>query len=505
MSLTPQVSRETSEEAVINHHHMSALGSSTPPITRGTSEEAVVAHHHLSVSRSLTPRVSRTVSEEAVLAYHHMSTSTSSSGFQVDQDVISDQSVFSHYQLFPSLPSPPTTPPSTISLDSKTRTLGSTVSKATSLLHAFAYPSSNPLGTGVTLSDSFTPLTTPVTVPAIRHVTQDGPMTNILPAHQEETVNEPTTPPSVAHALLPAVQPVSPPTPSRLGPTWKTETAPASVADETEIDELESELDSDEDEDDTPSPSPIPPRHVLRPSPQQPDLNNLSLELQSSEPETMEIELDLNGWAFERGIDPKQWDNILARSPTQSQEDPDTFDEQYENADESDEDEKSEEDEVEGECGYRVFAGWSNLDSLNRAQLDYRDIASSQMSTSSFGSLTPKRPTALEATIGDAAERIWSKNTSLRSSAGRVSAEIESPLPITPVAKGRLSSSGHLSSPSYLVNHKHHNQDLGTYQTPSTNSGLRKRDQVILALLQAGHVALAEDVLRGDNLIADTH
>jgi hypothetical protein len=161
---------------------------------------------------------------------------------------------------------------------------------------------------------------------------------------------------------------------------------------------------------------------------------------------------------------------------------------------------------VEGECGYRVFAGYSDLDFIEADQRDDRhDITSTQVRDLTFGLLSPKRPTALEATLGcesqgsPSNEKLGSESP--RSSRGRVSAKLDSPSPTTPRAPYKHARSG-LASP-YAFQFKYLDQTVG-HATPMTPRGpivglsVLKRDQVLLALLQSGHVGLAEDLLRGE-------
>jgi hypothetical protein len=329
-----------------------------------------------------------------------------------------------------------------------------------------------------------------------------------------------STPPRHVSTSLQAFN--EPITPSRLGPSWKTETAPQSVIDEEEIDELESESDDDEDELDTPILSRIPldPQHSFGRS-----LSQEKIETEQKQDVDMENPYS-NAWALEYGIDPKQWDETLTKCPTQITQDQMDMDAQSESdagfdnpgegssGEEDDGDDTAEEDEeeaVEGECGYRVFAGWAGIDSITSAQWDDRSqIATSPRSSiKSSGSLTPRRPTAFEATTGGRYERYLPSHrpnsASPGSSTGRVSAELDSPISPQSQAGGGIVTAG--LSPSHLFDSKFHYGSINS--TPDRQRGsaagenMPKRDQVILALLQAGHVTLAEDVLRG--YTADTH
>jgi hypothetical protein len=74
---------------------------------------------------------------------------------------------------------------------------------------------------------------------------------------------------------------------------------------------------------------------------------------------------------------------------------------------------------------------------------------------------------------------------------------------MTPLSQagGRSVTAG--LSPSYLFDSRFHHQSMNASMTDpqagsATGGNMPKRDQVILALLQAGHVTLAEDVLRGE-------
>jgi hypothetical protein len=301
-------------------------------------------------------------------------------------------------------------------------------------------------------------------------------------------------------------------TPSRLGPSWKTETAPQSVIDEDEIDELESESEEDQREIETSRLSQLRLDSSLSFGP---SLSQKSVKTDQGQDIDMD---DPKAWAFEHGIDPNQWDDVLAKSPTQINQD--SLDHQIEfhegsesaeegSSGEEDDDgteEEDVEDVVEGECGYRVFAGWADIESMNSPQKEEQHQATTPGSSiKSFGSLTPRRPTAFEATTGGRYERYLPshrpKSASPGSSTGRVSAELGSPMTPLSQAGGRSVTAG--LSPSYLFDSRFHHQSMNASMTDpqagsATGGNMPKRDQVILALLQAGHVTLAEDVLRGE-------
>jgi hypothetical protein len=287
------------------------------------------------------------------------------------------------------------------------------------------------------------------------------------------------------------------------------------VIDEEEIDELESESDDDEDELDTPILSRIPldPQHSFGRS-----LSQEKIETEQKQDVDMENPYS-HAWALEYGIDPKQWDETLTKCPTQITQDQMDMDAQSESdagfdnpgegssGEEDDGDDTAEEDEeeaVEGECGYRVFAGWAGIDSITSAQWDDQYQATTPgSSTKLFGSLTPRRPTAFEATTGGRYEQYLPSHrpnsASPGSSTGRVSAQLRSPL--APLSRDRGRSVTAELSPSHLFDSKFHYESINS--TPDRQRGsvaggnMPKRDQVILALLQVGHVTLAEDVLRG--------
>jgi hypothetical protein len=582
---TPHASRETSEEAIVIHHHDSVSSSVTthvargvsekaiikhhnnPPIsraTRGTSEEAVIIHHHISpssqttrqaseetvtayhhisVSMSPTPSVSRDTSEEAIIAHHHSSPTPSRSQIiqnTPDASPISDGAITEYHHHASASVSP-----SSLTSRSNTRQLNTTeltdpvksskieTDKAksfksdslsdrngtNSLLRPFAYPVS-------------TPLPSPPLTPTVKQSIIVDPFFQVLTQDEKDvsmnadveskdeylSLQEPfvlSTPPrSVSISVQAFNEPI---TPSRLGPSWKTETAPQSVIDEEEeeVDELESDSEEDQREIETLRLSQL---RLDSPLSFGPSLSQEKVKFDHGQDIDMD---DSNTWAFEHGIDPRQWDETLTKSPTQIIQDGADIDhrseadEGYGNVEEGsssednhDEDTEEEDDEdvVEGECGYRVFAGFTDLQSIKSAQCDNRNQTTTSPGSSikSFGSLTPRRPTALEATTGGRYGRHFSgestNSASPGSSTGRVSAELGSPS--TPLSQARDRSLTSELSPSYLFDSKFRYESINS--TPDRQRGsvaggnMPKRDQVILALLQAGHVTLAEDILRGD-------
>jgi uncharacterized low-complexity protein len=392
-----------------------------------------------------------------------------------------------------------------------------------SLLQPFAYP-------------AITPVPSPPLSPTTKRSTLSDPFHSVAPqgdslymdaaveyTAQDHMVDElcaPLTPPQRLSASAQAFDEVI--TPSRLGPSWKVETAPQSVIDEEEIDELESESGEDGDDLEIPRLSQL---RLDSPLSFLPSLFQETTGTQQEQDIEMEGSSDSNAWALEYGIDPKQWDVILTESPNLiNQGDLDTDDPSESHAgsdnagegssgEEDDGDDTAEEDEeeaVEGECGYRVFAGWADIESMNSAQKEEQHQATTPGSSiKSFGSLTPRRPTAFEATTGGRYEQYLPSHrpnsASPGSSTGQVSAELDSPISPPSQAGGVSVTSG--SSPSYLFDPRFHYESINS--TPDRQRGsaagenMPKRDQVILALLQAGHVTLAEDVLRG--YTADTH
>ena len=544
-SPTRQATRGISEEAVIVHHH----NSPSPQRTRHPSEAAVTAYHHMSVSMSPIPPVSREMSEEAVIAHHHSSPPPARSQIvpnTPDASPISDRAVTEyHHHASTSasplsltskpnntqcIPAELTSPgePSKIGPD-KGKSFKSDLSiikERNSLLRPFAYPVSTPLP-----SPPLTPIVKRSLIgdPFIERPTageedvfMDADVENKagFPSSDKELIL--STPPRNASAKVQALH--EPITPSRLGPSWKTETAPQSVIDaEEEFDELESESGDDTDEHETPRLSQLrlDPPLLFRPA-----------LFQGQVATDQDHDVDMgnpysNAWALEYGIDPRQWDDTLIKASTQITHDEMDMDDHPESdagndnagggfsgEEDSDDDTEEEDDEdiVEGECGYRVFAGWADLTATGLAQGDNRHqiVSSPGSSIKSFRALTPRRPTALEATTGSRYRRHCSDNprysASPRSSSVRVSAELNSPITPPSQAGGGSVTAG--LSPSYLFDSRFHYENINA-STPDTQResaagrNMPKRDQVILALLQAGHTSLAEDVLRG--YTADTH
>jgi len=554
-SLTPHVARGVSEEAIINHHHTSLAPQSTrgtsegaviihhhsslsAHTTRNTLEKAVTAYHHMSVSLSPTPQVSRDTSEEAIIAHHHSSPIPARSHFiqnTPDASPISDRAMLEYHHLASALVSPSsfTSEPYSTQLNSpelakpvkfskiepgkaksyKSDSL-SDINGGSSLLRPFAYPASTPLP-----SPPLTPIVIIIGDPFSENPTQDeedvSMDADVGNKGEYLSIQEPfvlSTPPRNVSTSVQAFD--EPITPSRLGPSWKTETAPQSVIDDDEIDELESESEDDEDDFETQILSQC---RLDSPLSLQPSLSQEHLKTDQGQDIDMD---DPNAWALEYGINPKQWDETLTKSPAQIKQDGSDIDYRSESddgcgstgeslsvEDDHNEDTEEEKDEVvvEGECGYRVFAGWADLDAVKSAQWDSQQPATSPgSSTKSFGSLTPRRPTAYEATTGGRSGRYFSggsrTSASPGSSAGRVSAEFDSPFTALSQAEGRSVTSQ--LSPSYLFDSKFHYESMDSdpdrQRGSAAGGNMPKRDQVILALLQAGHVTLAEDVLRGD-------
>jgi hypothetical protein len=539
----PQASRGTSEEVVIIHHH----NSPSPEATRHGSGEAGTAYHHMSVSMSPVSPVSREMSEEAVIAHHHSSPTPARSQIvqnTPDASPISDRAIMEYHHASASAsPSSLTSRPNTRQLNTteltdpvKSSKIESDKAKCfksdslsdrngtNSLLRPFAYPVSTPLP-----SPPLTPTVKQSIIvdPFFQVPTQDekdvSMNADVESKDEYLSLQEPfvlSTPPrSVSISVQAFNEPI---TPSRLGPSWKTETAPQSVIDEEEeeVDELESDSEEDQREIETPRLSQL---RLDSPLSFGPSLSQEKVKFDHGQDIDMD---DSNTWAFEHGIDPRQWDETLTKSPTQIIQDGSDIDhrsesdEVYGSAEEGsssednrDEDTEEEDDEdvVEGECGYRVFAGFTDLQSIQSAQCDNRNQTTTSPGSSikSFGSLTPRRPTALEATTGGRYGRHFSGESTISgspgSSTGRASAVLGSPL--TPLSRDRGRSVTAGSSPSYLFDSKFHYGSINS--TPDRQRGsasggdMPKRDQVILALLQAGHTSLAEDVLLG--YTADIH
>jgi hypothetical protein len=560
-SPTSHIARGISEEAVINHHHNSPTsqdtrGSSeeaiimhhhTSPLPQGTStmsEQAVVAYHHRSVSISPNPPISRETSEEAVIAHHHSSPPPARSQVihdNPDGTPVRDRSISEHHhasatrsshnskpegkEKSPVEHSEPVKPTTTEINEVKTFKSDSLsmLKSESSLLQPFAYPASTPLP-----SPPLTPMVkrASITGSFFKNWTQDEEDASMDPDTEYTTEgltrHEPFTPPrdllmgiSAHHVPF---TPTTPITPSRLGPSWKTETAPQSVIDDEEVDELESESGDDADEIETPRllqyrlDTPLSFRHSLSPQ-----------KIEDRHEQDIDMENPYsNAWAFEYGIDPRQWDDIPFNSPTQVNHDGLHMDDHSESDEgcgsakagssgEDGEDDGTDEDEdvVEGECGYRVFAGWADVVSTMSPEWDYRHQTAKSPGSSlkSFGSLTPRRPTAFEATTGGRYERHSTSHrpneASPGSSTGRVSAELGPPLR-TPLQAGDRSVTPGISPPylfetGFHYNHGSMNASMpDTHQGPAAGGYMPKRDQIILVLLQAGHITLAEDVLRGE-------
>jgi hypothetical protein len=484
--------------------------SPTPSVSRDTSEEAIIAHHHLSPTPTRSQNIQNTpdaspISDRAITEYHHHGSAS-----------VLPSSITSRPNTRQLNTTELTDPvkPSEIDTEKATSFKSDSLSDingGSSLLRPFAYPVSTLLP-----SPPLTPLVKRSIIggPFLKHTTQSE--VDVESEAEKLVLQEPfvlSTPPRNVSTSVQAFN--EPITPSRLGPSWKTETAPQSVIDEEEIDELESESDDDEDELDTPILSRIPldPQHSFGRS-----LSQEKIETEQEQDVDMENPYS-NAWALEYGIDPKQWDETLTKSPTQITQNQIDMDAQsesdagFDNAgegfsgEEDDDDDMAEEDEedaVEGECGYRVFAGWADIESMNSAQRDDQYQATTPGSSiKSFGSLTPRRPTAFEATTGGRYEQYLSSHrpnsASPGSSTGRVSAQLRSPL--APLSRDRGRSVTAELSPSHLFDSKFHYESINS--TPDRQRGsvaggnMPKRDQVILALLQVGHVTLAEDVLRG--------
>jgi len=542
-SPTPQATRVTSEEAVIIHHHDSPLPHASPQ----PSEEAVTAFHHMSVSLSPIPPISREMSEEAVIAHHHSSPTLARSqvvsgdpyGSSVSDIAITETNDHASASTSPSSLTSIKNGRQTISSEladsvtpsemeiAKTKTFVPTglsmLNRVNSLLRPFAYPATTPLP-----SPPFTPKETRSVPcePFYENPAQDEEDV-FMEASVENTAQQwilqasytLSTPPRNVSTRVQGLD--EPLTPSRLGPTWKTETAPQSVIGDEEVDELESDSESGEDEDEVETPRleqfRLVPKHWYGRS------------LFQKEPESQkEHDVDMdnsdsNAWAMEYGIDPGQWDDSPAKIPMQVEQadlgiqNSSEFDEGYGTAGEgsSGEDDygdtegEDDENDVDGDCGYRVFAGWADLEPTNSAQGNNRhqSTTSPGFSIKSIGSLTPRRPTAFEATTGCRYEQPFSGDRPISaspgSSTGRVSAELESPLTALSHTEGRSVTSG--SSPSYLFDSRFHYENINgpptdTHRESESDPGgnMPKRDQVILALLRAGHVTLAEDVLRGE-------
>ena len=512
--------RQTSEEAIVAHHHMSASMSPTPQAARTVSDATIAAHHHKSVGRMRKAQIAHGLSEEAIIKHHHSSALPSHSPHATgdfDGDSFnSEQSMLGYHHLSAErTPSPTaaqtsksthdtghdqhqpsatssTTSDMAVSSGSSTKNRG-----ISSLLWRFTLPSSNsspilPVTqvTNARVFESHSPRSMPC-----QSTQGDKLYENDDTIAAQVDLSSPRTPLQVTDNTTQKSE--SPLTPSRLGPTWKTETAPTSEADDNEIDELESDFDDDEG---PPSPSPFQrlshQLDVQAITP--PDPETQVSQAGSSQPDSLEHELDPNAWAFEYGIDPKQWDDLLIQNPTQPvMEDLDNDDNEDDVEDEeSGIDTSSEEGddiEVEAECGYRVFAGYSDADVQSAPWEDRYDKCTSQTScTTSLGSLSPRRPTAMEATKGDG----WSSRDGGQTTAspvlsrGRESAELKSPMHITP---------------RYTLSAADLGDSIKPWNTPLPNCGaspvsngsnLPKRDQVILALLQSGEVSLAEHVLR---------
>jgi hypothetical protein len=491
-----------------------------PPVSREMSEEAVIAHHHSSPTPARSHIIQNTpdaspISDRAITEYHHHASAS-----------VSPSSLTSRPKTRQLNTTELTDPVKSSKIDTdKAKSFKSDSlsdrNGTHSLLRPFAYPVSTPLP-----SPPLTPTVKQSIIvdPFFQVPTQDekdvSMNADVESKDEYLSLQEPfvlSTPPrSVSISVQAFKEPI---TPSRLGPSWKTETAPQSVIDEEEIDELESESEEDQREIETPRLSQL---GLDSPLSFRPFWSQAKVKTDQGQDIGMD---DSNAWAFEYGIDPKQWDETFIKSPAQIKQDGSDIDHRSESdegygsveegssseADDDDTEEEDEEDAVEGECGYRVFAGFTDRQSIKSAQCDNRNQTTTSPGSSikSFGSLTPRRPTALEATTGGRYGRHFSGDSrtsaSPGSSTGRVSAELGSPISPPFQAGGGSVTSG--LSPSYLFDSNFHYESMNSttdrQRGSAAGGNMPKRDQVILALLQAGHTSLAEDVLRG--YTADTH
>lgn len=555
-----QMSRQTSEEAIISLHHISATVPSTP--TRPNSD-----HNISKPSKSRRRRSRKTsrggsavsdtsaISESSIISLHHFKASQSS----VSPNTKLNYGTYeSPAKMTPTRRRPmiPYTPTSDIRQNHED-----------TLKSLMPPPSPSPpvtlesSVTGVTPSLVAADRTTDVPTPSLESMqvpVSTAPTHSTNRAFTDQQAAEPSTQPtspSALHASLSATND-KPSTLTRLGPSWKTETAPPSEVADEDIDELDSEdgdismgspifdVDNPFDERSISS-SPSPFIHESRDGPlghlaqmevdmdagseatarapaQITDFERWSMHHTQSDSDTHpsatksndiaapsdhvvsveEVEVDDESdttWATTNDISSKQW----GEDPSQVERTnhPDEIDSNNNFADDEDNgtestdpgtsSEESDDSDIDDTCGYRVFAGFSDLESINPAQWDdspnHRITSSQSSRQSSFRSLSPRRPTALEATTGDVYS--YSGNGSQTRSLTRVSADL-----ITSTTPLRIDNIVN-TTPHHSCTDEHH-QSPPDSRSSAGPSGTSKRDQVILALLKAGHVDLAQDILQ---------
>jgi len=557
-----QMSRQTSEEAIIALHHISASVPFTP--TRPNSD------HNISKPSKSKRRRSRkssrggsavsdtsAISESSIISLHHFKASQSSVSpiAQLQKRACQSKTVPTiPVKLTPTRRRPmiPYTVPNVIR-PSQECTLDSVPpSPSPPPPMVDMVPSLNAADRAETL-----PVPSPTSASVLGSTTPTHTTGQAITPHQ---ASEPSTPPTFPLALNANLSTMNdkPSTPTRLGPSWKTETAPPSEVADEDIDELESvsgdismgspifDVDNRFDERSISS-CPPPFIHELRDgasghqaqmevdmdtgsvasarAPAQiTDFEQWSMHHTQSDSDTHpsatksndiaapsdhvvsveEVEVhdeSDTSWATTNDIISKQWGEDPSQVETTNH--PDVIDSNDNFADDEDEgtestdpgmsSEESDDSDIDDTCGYRVFAGFSDLESINPAQWDdspNHQITSSQSSRqSSFRSLSPRRPTALEATTGDVFPH--SRSGSHTPLSARVSADlITSPTPRPCQADVDATS-------TLPVNRDRDRSPPGSRLSAGPGpSGTSKRDQVILALLKAGHVDLAQDILQ---------
>jgi hypothetical protein len=525
--------RPISDDAIHSLHHLSASLASTSlgreeslsvnqnqptldPTPRQTSEEAIIALHHISASiPNNTP-----ISPDS----HHLSSpspkrrrkrarkSSRSSSTASDISTISESSIISLHHFKASQSS---VPPNT-RLESRNYPSNKITKLPVAMtpkrpkpvvpcmvvpdyrhgqedtLESLSPPSSPSSISDTCMVDSLSSMqgcndTTNEPIPNPDSIQASAPVP--LGRHSEQTTShqaseEPSTPRISSLSLNAHLSniintPITPTTPTRLGPAWKTETAPPSEVADEEYDELESEnediwmsspiFDVDNRLDGRPkssSPSPFGLEPIVAQSDHQsqravgmdiqvestawaftsdfnseqwgerPTSSGPPTHLSSSDPERIAVSSDLNAPAPEAGDEPEvttAWEST--NNTNSDNEVADDEDDGVASSDVGTSDDESDDNDVEDRCGYRVFAGFSDLESVNSAQWDdsHRRNPYQTSRHSSFGPLSPRRPTALEATTGNgvcgrgSSSGYTSPVSNVSSSSGRVSAELFTP------------------------------------------------------------------------------
>lgn len=555
-----QMSRQTSEEAIIALHHI----SSSIPVTPTRSNSDQIAPPSPRSGRRRSRRSSRggsavsdtsAISESSIISLHHFKASQSSVSPLAQLKKGARQS-----KPVPAIP---------VKLTPTRRrpmipyTVPNVIRPSQADIPESVPPSPSPPATMVDVVPSLNAAHQAEDL-SIQSPTSASVLGSTTPTH---TTGQAITPPQASEPSIPPTSPSAlnanlstandkPSTPTRLGPSWKTETAPPSEVADEDIDELESvsgdismgspifDVDNRFDEWSISS-SPSPFIHeardgasghqaqmevdmdtgseaTARAPAQITDFEQRNMHHTQSDSDTHpsatkskniaapsdhvvsveEVEIDNEPdttWATTNDIISKQW----GEDPSQVERTnhPDEIDSNNNFADDEDDgtestdpgmsSEENDDSDIDDTCGYRVFAGFSDLDSINPAQWDdssNHQITSSQSSRqSSFRSLSPRRPTALEATTGDCSTH--SRNGSPMPSSVRVSTKL-----ITPTTPRQVDDTVDMAC-KHSVKQGNDQPSPGP-RSSAGPSGTSKRDQVILALLKAGHLDLAQDILQ---------